>query len=122
MRRVDRPEARKLLDEELARLRELGYEGLRSRVPEVIERSRRRFLFWHYDHEVWASAPFEIQDRTGDSGTLYQVETNFCWDEVVGGSVRVHTSIHDGESTICNEEFVMAPDGHLVSDEWLEGS
>jgi hypothetical protein len=119
---MDRAEARKLLDQEMATLRELGYEGLRARVPLIVRRSTRRFLWWRYEAQTLASPPFEVHDVTADSGTVYQVETDVNWDEDVDGSIRVLATIDDGGDSSMTDGFVMAPDGRLVGNETWEGS
>ena len=72
---MDKSEAQKVLSEQLARSSQRSYSEL---VP-LVESS-------YVEH-------FEIR---GASGTKYQVELQFFWDDKPGGVVRIFGSIDDG--------------------------
>ena len=42
------------------------------------------------------SDPLLVTQRTGASGTEYQIEVSFLWDDASRGPVRVMVSIDDG--------------------------
>ena len=72
---MDKSEARKVLSERLARLRQRSY----AELAPLVESS-------HVED-------FEVR---GASGTTYQVEVQFFWDDKPRGVVRVVGSIDDG--------------------------
>ena len=72
---MDKSEAQKVLSEQLARFSQRSYSEL---VP-LVESS-------HVEH-------LEIY---GASGTKYQVEVQFFWDDKPGSVIRVFGSIDDG--------------------------
>ena len=70
---MDRIEARTMLAETLAKFRELSYSQLVVHIRRM--------------------APVEV---IGPSGTKYQIEIQFMWDNTKDGDVRVMAGIDDG--------------------------
>ncbi len=93
---MDANEARPILVERLARYRQHPYERLAQLVGSQ-----------------------EVEEREGASGTLYQLEFDFFWDDSPGGDVRVVGSIDDGGLRVvfpltCS--FIKAADGSFVGE------
>jgi hypothetical protein len=108
---MDKAEARALLDREIARLRERSYAELRARIPA----KRRRFLFI----EVVDAPQVDSHQVTGDSGAIYQVETEVFWDDKAHETIRVFASIDDGGRPAfmpMTAAFILAPDGGFVGE------
>jgi hypothetical protein len=106
---VNKAEARRFLAEEIAGLRALSYEELRSRIP----RRRRRFLFVELVGEDQATT----REVVADSGTRYQLETQVFWDGKPERDIRVMVSIDDGGLSAflpISDDFIIAPDGSFV--------
>ena len=94
---MNNEEAIAVLDEELAKFRSEPYENLVTRM-------------------TTGSLEFE---RTAPSGTNYQVQIQFFWDDRRGGNVRVLGSIDNGgwrAFVPVNRDFIKAPDGSFVGD------
>lgn len=72
--RVDKQEARRILNEEISKLRQRGYADLRESL-------------------LRESETFEV---VGASGTRYQVEIEAVWDSGRDGPLRVFVLIDDG--------------------------
>ena len=72
---MDAAEALGLLNAVLASLEQESYADLVRRVE---------------------SEPLLIMERSGASGTDYQIEVSFLWDDAPRGHVRVMASIDDG--------------------------
>lgn len=72
---MDTAEALALLNAVLASLEQESYADLVRRVE---------------------SDPLLVTQRTGASGTEYQIEVSVLWDDVSRGPVRVMASIDDG--------------------------
>jgi hypothetical protein len=93
---MDNREASLLLTAALARYRGLTYSDLRPRIGEVI-----------------------CDEVAGASGTKYQIEINFDWDDRPSGDIRVMGGIDDGGWSaflpLC-DSFIMAPDGRFVGE------
>ncbi len=108
---MDEAEAGRLLDEEVARLRALSYGELRSRIPDT----RRRVLFV----EVVGEDQATTRDVVGESGVVYQLETQVFWDGKAGEDIRVAVSIDDGGLSAFwprSGDFIMARDGRFVDE------
>jgi hypothetical protein len=108
---MNKREAKHLLAREMAALRQLSYEELRSRIPPT----PRRVLFV----EVVNEPQVESYQVTGESGTLYQVATQVFWDGKSGEDIRVMGSIDDGGLSSfkpMTDDFIMAPDGRFVDE------
>lgn len=62
----------------------------------------------------------ECHEVRGDSGTVYQAETDSFWDGRKGGDLRVVASIDDGRGwrAFCplTEDFIIAHDGSFVGE------
>jgi hypothetical protein len=94
---MDREEARRLLAEKLAEYRHLPYAKLVARIGND-----------------------EHLEVRGPSGTLYQIEIQFLWDEKKDGDVRVLAGIDDGSlrgafRPLC-QDFIVRADGQLVGE------
>jgi hypothetical protein len=90
-------EAFALLDLELAKFRDESYAVLVT-------------------HMSGDSVDYE---RTAPSGTKYQVEIQFFWDNRTGGNVRVRGAIDDGGWRAFMpliRDFIKAPDGSFVGE------
>ena len=93
---MDKVEARKLLDEVLARYRARGYAGL-----------------------VALTRDLETCEVTGASGRVYQLEIQALWDDRSQRNLRVLASIDDGGLSAfapLTADFVIMPDGHLLGE------
>ena len=94
---MDRDEATRILERELAAYRAESYDGLVRRL-------------------VGESLHFE---RPGTGGGLYQVEIQFMWDGVPGGDVLVIGSIDDGGWRAflpLTRSFIKGADGSFVGE------
>lgn len=94
---MDRREAERLLGKYLARYRQLTYAELVSTVG--------------------SDEQLEI---AGESGTQYQIEVQFMWEDKRGGDIRVSAGIDDGSirgafRPVC-EVFIVRPDGRLMGE------
>jgi hypothetical protein len=108
---MDRREARRVLSQEIEALRRLSYEELRSRIPPI----RRRILFV----EIVDEPQVETHEVTGESGTVYQVETQVFWDGRPESDIRILCSIDDGGLAAflpMTDDFILAPDGTFVDE------
>jgi hypothetical protein len=108
---MNRKEARRLLQQEITALRKRSYAELRTRIPA----SPRRKLFLEFVDEPQV----ETHEVTGDSGTVYQVETQVFWDGKPGEDLRVMASIDDGGLSSfkpMSNDFIIAPDGRFVDE------
>jgi hypothetical protein len=107
---VNKAEARQVLAHEVARLRTLSYEELASRIP----RQRRRDLFLEVGEDGAIT-----KEVVGESGAVYQVETQVFWDYKPDRDIRVWVSIDDGGASAfapMNDSFILAPDGSFVGE------
>jgi hypothetical protein len=94
---VDKQEARLILNEEVAKLRQRSYRDLR-------------------DSLLRESVEFEV---VGTSGTRYQVETQAHWDSGKDGPLRLFVSIDDGgwrAFVPMSESFILARDDSFVDE------
>ncbi len=94
---MDRIEARTMLAETLAKFRKLSYSQL------VVHIERNEHL-----------------EVIGPSGTKYQIEIQFMWDNTKDGDVRVMAGIDDGSLSgafrpVC-DDFIVSPDGRFVGE------
>ena len=108
---MDKTEARQILAGEVARLRALSYSGLSSRIP----RRRRRLLFL----EVVGDDEAITREVVGDSGVVYQVESQVLWEDKPQEDIRVVVSIDDGGVSAfmpMTDDFILAPDGTFVDE------
>jgi hypothetical protein len=108
---VDRSEAREILAREIEELRRRSYAELRSRIPRV----RRRILFI----ELVDEPESETHEVTGQSGTVYQVQTEVFWDGKPERDIRVTAMIDDGGAAALKpmaDDFIIAPDGSFVGE------
>jgi hypothetical protein len=97
VRAVDKQEARAILGDQIARLRERSYEELCASLLNDTE-------------------TFEV---VGASGTRYQVELQALWDSGKSGPLRVFAHIDDGgwrSFAPMGEDFVVAPGGSFVGE------
>jgi hypothetical protein len=61
----------------------------------------------------------ESHEVTGDSGAIYQVETEVFWDDKAHETIRVFASIDDGGRPAfmpMTAAFILAPDGGFVGE------
>ena len=94
---MDKKEARRILNDEIGKLRQRGYADLRESL-------------------LRESETFEV---VGASGTRYQVEIEAVWDSGEGGPLRVFALIDDGglrSFAPMSEDFIVAPDGSFVGE------
>lgn len=95
MGRVDQVEARRLARQRVDELRRLSYAELR---------------------DLFLGRP-ECREITGESGTVYQSETEAFWDDRQAGDLLVVVSVDDGGWRVfcpLTEGFIIAPDGSLA--------
>jgi len=93
---MDTQEARRLIEEQLAKYRTLGYTGLLRLLQE--------------------QDTFELD---GDTGTKYQVEIQAVWDDRKGGDLRVLGSIDDGgwrSFVPLTSSFIIGPEDTLIGE------
>ena len=94
---MDKHEANQLLSEALAKYRAVSYSDLPARIGDAT-----------------------CTEVIGASGTSYQIEINWDWDDRPGGDIRVMGSIDDGGwrafFPLC-DSFIMAPNGRVVGEE-----
>ncbi len=93
---MDKPEAKIILAEQLARFRLNSYAELVKIVGEV-----------------------ETYEVTGTSGASYQLEFQVFWDDKKGGDLRVAGAIDDGGwRALCplTDDFIVGPDGKFVGE------
>jgi hypothetical protein len=107
---MDKAEARRVLGDEVRRLRALSYGELSARIA-----SRPR------PHGVrFADAPeVETREVAAESGTTYQLENQVVWDDQAGGDVRVLVAVDDGGLSAfkpLTDDFILAPDGSFVGE------
>jgi hypothetical protein len=94
---VDKEEARGIALAQVSDLRRMGWEQLRDcylKSPETIEVS-------------------------GESGAVYQVQTQAVWDSGADGDLRVMVAVDDGGWRAflpLSEDFIIAPDGSFVDE------
>jgi hypothetical protein len=72
--RMNHAVAQTLLDQELARLRELGWPTLRNLIPRGTD----------------------VKEIAGADGVAYQLESIVLWDAVPDGRIRLLVNVHDG--------------------------
>ena len=93
---MDTQEARRLIEEQLAKYRTWGYTALLRLLQE--------------------QDTFELE---GPTGTKYQVEIQAVWDDRKGGDLRVLGSIDDGgwrSFVPLTSDFIIGPEGTLVGE------
>jgi hypothetical protein len=94
---MDKQEAREILNEVIARLRQRGYEDLRATL-------------------LGESETFEV---VGASGKRYQIETEAFWDAEEDGPIRVFAMVDDGgwrAFVPMSDSFIVGPDDSFVGD------
>ena len=94
---MNNDEARALLEAEMAGLRSETYSALVQRMSESVLTCQ----------------------RTGPSGTNYQLEVQVLWDDRSGGNIRVIGSIDDGRWTAfvpLSSDFIKSSDGSFVGE------
>jgi hypothetical protein len=94
---VNRDEASRILEQELAAYRGQSYDDLVQRI----------------------AADSVHVERAGATGTAYQVEIQFMWDGEPGGAVLVMGSIDDGGWRAflpLTQSFIKAADGSFVGE------
>jgi hypothetical protein len=94
--RVEKREARSILQEFLDELRKRPYSDLAKLIGDSQQ------------HEI-----------AGKSGTRYQVEIQAVWDDKREGNLRVLASIDDGgwrAFVPLTDSFIIAPDGSFVGE------
>ncbi len=94
---MNNEEAMRVLDRELAVLREESYAALVDRIR---------------------AGPV-VYERPGTGGTRYQLEIQVLWDDRTGGNVRVIGSIDDGgwrAFVPLTRSFIKAADGSFVGE------
>ena len=96
---MDTKEARSILAGQLARYRSQPYAELAASVRED---------------------RIDTSDAAGASGTHYQIEVQFFWDDKPGGDVRVLGSISDGRGIRAfvpvTGGFILSPGGRFVGE------
>ena len=93
---MDTTEAGNVLRAKLAEYRKLSYEELTAKIGEI-----------------------ECFEIVGPSGTEYQIEVQFFWDDKTNSTIRVGGGIDDGGlrafMPLC-DDFLMDPDGRFVGE------
>lgn len=95
MARMDKVEARALLDQKVRELRQLSYAELQRFQEPVV---------------------FEL---TGPSGAWYQIEVEAFWDDRRDNNLRVLAAIDDGGWSAIHpmtDDFIIAPNGTFVGE------
>lgn len=72
---MDKSEARKILSEQMARIGSRSHSELASLVE---------------------AGHLELYKIQGESGTAYQLEVQFFWDDQPGNTIRIMGSVDDG--------------------------
>lgn len=88
---MDTAEAGKVLEQFLARYRQIPYAALAARVNE-------------YDKK--------LMPREG--GGIWQLQADFFWDDAPQGDIRVMAAIDDGGLSACapiTDSFIKSPEG-----------
>jgi hypothetical protein len=91
---MDKSEAQKVLSKQLARFGSRSH----SELAPLVESQR-----------------VEVYEVRGESGTTYQIEMQFSWDDQPGDTIRVMGSIDDGGI----RAFVPLTDSLLITQESL---
>ncbi|HEU4450134.1 MAG TPA: hypothetical protein VFR63_09185 [Gaiellaceae bacterium] len=94
---MDDDEARRILRDEVSKLRAQSYAELRDALLD-------------------SPRTFEV---VGESGTRYQVEAEAIWDGGRGGDLRVLAAVDDGGWRALKpltESFIVASDGSFVGE------
>jgi hypothetical protein len=96
---MDKKEANSILAEHLARYRTRSYAELAA---------------WVRDGRV------DAPEAVGQSGTNYQIEIQFFWDDQPDGDVRVVGSVSDGRGIRAfvplTDSFILGPEGRFVGE------
>jgi hypothetical protein len=95
---MDKKEARSLLAEHLARYRSRSYAELSA---------------WARERRI------DTPEAVGPSGTRYQIEVQFFWDDKPEGDVRVCAAIDDGGIRAflpLSDSFILSPAGKFVGE------
>ena len=111
-RQMDKAEARRVLADELGRLRGLSYAELRGRIP-----ARPRHVLGIV--QVVEEPQEETREVTAESGTIYQLASQVIWDGKAGGDIRVLVAVDDGGWSAykpLTDSFILAPDGSFVGE------
>ena len=93
---MDNEEARSILRQELAHLRREPYEELSTDIGQI-----------------------RTKEVNAPSGTVYQIEIQFLWDDKPKGDIRVMGSIDDGGLRAfvpVTESFIIDPHGNFVDE------
>ena len=109
---MDKAEARRVLADEVGRLRGLSYAELSGRIPA----HPRRVLGII---RVLEEPEVETCEVTAESGTTYQLESQVLWDGKAGGDIRVLVAVDDGGVSAfkpLTDDFILAPDGSFVGE------
>jgi hypothetical protein len=96
---MDKKEANSILAEHLARYRTRSYAELAA----------------------WArGGRIDTAEAVGQSGTNYQIEIQFFWDDQPDGDVRVVGSVSDGRGIRAfvplTDSFILSPEGRFVGE------
>ena len=95
---MDKKEARSILAEHLTRYRSRSYAELAAWVRE---------------------GRVDTPQAVAPSGTRYQIEVQFFWDDKPHGDVRVCASIDDGGIRAflpLTDSFILSPEGKFVGE------
>ena len=96
---MDTKEANSILGEHLARYRTRSYAELTT---------------WVRDGRV------DTPEAVGQSGTCYQIEIQFFWDDQPDGDVRVVGSVSDGRGISAfvplTDSFILSPEGRFAGE------
>lgn len=113
-RAMNRAEAQKLVEAELERELEKGYEELSALAPRPL--SARRGLFGFFRRQRWYTPEdsYVITKQKGQSGADYYVEREIFWDDEYKGALRVWIYVHDGRTAEHPESGcdLLYPPGH----------
>ena len=85
----------------------------------VLDREMERYRAKAYAELIQLLDETKYIDTTGPSGTPYQVELSFVWDDKSKGDLRVIGAVDDGGLRAfapLNDSFIMRPDGTFVGE------
>jgi hypothetical protein len=109
---MDKAEARRVLADEVGRLRGLSYADFSGRIP---ARPRRVLGIVR----VVEAPQVETRELTAESGTTYQLMSQVIWDGKAGRDIRVLVAVDDGGWSAYKPltyDFILAPDGSFVGE------
>jgi hypothetical protein len=108
---MNKQEAKAILAQQVARLRQQSYSQLRRYL------SKERLRLGPFSFGGGENT--EVVEVAGKSGAEYQIEIEAVWDDKPDGNLRVIVGIDDGglrAFSPLTESFIIAPDGSFVGE------